>query len=222
LRSLFRGKREARRESFEYQLVARLIPPIQEIPRSPRQGGGGEVNDEERNPPEEVSSVAKYVKYRKLPVVVEATQWFKNGDHPQDGPSESEGEVVRYFRHPDVSGETSCRHCDGRMHDHGWIDTLEGGHIVCPGDWVIIGRAPLGCPIKEKIFAATYEIVERDARFTEKESAEVAEAKLKKVKILLTEANDPPALSEYNYQRTLHLIAQALATLDKEEKRHAG
>lgn len=23
-------------------------------------------------------------RYRKKPVVVEATQWFKNGDHPED------------------------------------------------------------------------------------------------------------------------------------------
>ena len=25
------------------------------------------------------------MKYRKKPVVVEATQWFVNGDHPEDG-----------------------------------------------------------------------------------------------------------------------------------------
>lgn len=25
------------------------------------------------------------MKYRKKPVVIEATQWFKNGDHPEDG-----------------------------------------------------------------------------------------------------------------------------------------
>ena len=24
-------------------------------------------------------------KFRKKPVVIEATQWFKNGDHPLDG-----------------------------------------------------------------------------------------------------------------------------------------
>ncbi len=24
-------------------------------------------------------------KYRKKPVIIEATQWFKNGDHPEDG-----------------------------------------------------------------------------------------------------------------------------------------
>ena len=29
-------------------------------------------------------------KYRKLPVIIEATQWFKNGDHPEDGSTETE------------------------------------------------------------------------------------------------------------------------------------
>ena len=24
------------------------------------------------------------MRYRKKPIVIEATQWFKNGDHPQD------------------------------------------------------------------------------------------------------------------------------------------
>src|SRR5258708_751031 len=91
-------------------------------------------------------------KFRKRPVVIEATQWFHNGDHPQDdcdtydytdgsGSFLSEGKVVRYYRHPQVSGERPCEKCGRRMHDHGWVDTLEGGHIVCPGDWIITGVA---------------------------------------------------------------------------------
>ena len=76
-------------------------------------------------------------RYRKKPVVVEATQWFKNGDHPLDGPTDKEGKVVRYFRRPDVKGDTRCEKCGRIFHDHGWVETLEGGHIVCPGDWII-------------------------------------------------------------------------------------
>ncbi len=111
-------------------------------------------------------------KFRKKPVVIEATQWFKNGDHPEDGterfPPESkfsgellEGKVVRYFRRPDVSGDTTCQHehCGQTMHVHGWIDTMEGGHIVCPGDWVITGVKGERYPCKPDIFAATYEPV---------------------------------------------------------------
>lgn len=87
------------------------------------------------------------MKYRKKPVVIKATQWFKNGDHPEDhsvlmaddhkSPEYmSEGKVVRYYRKPNVEGGSQCKKCGNGMHDHGWIDTLEGGHIVCPGDWI--------------------------------------------------------------------------------------
>lgn len=110
-------------------------------------------------------------KYQKKPVVVEASQWFKNGDHPEDnserirytGSEESflsEGKVVRYFRRPDVPGDEHCKHCAHTMHVHGWIDTLEGGHIVCPGDWIITGVAGERYPCKPDIFKRTYEIAE--------------------------------------------------------------
>jgi hypothetical protein len=107
------------------------------------------------------------MRYRKKPVVIEATQWFKNGDHPEDNscpispenPTLSEGEVVRYFRRPDVDGESLCKHCGQRMHDHGWIDTLEGGHNVCPGDFIITGVKGERYPCKPDIFEATYDPV---------------------------------------------------------------
>jgi hypothetical protein len=112
--------------------------------------------------------------FRKKPVVIEATQWFKNGDHPEDNqylvkpnpssttqfaPFMSEGEVVRYYRTPDLDGRDRCKHDDRPMHDHGWIDTLEGGHIVCPGDWIITGVQGERYPCKPDIFEATYEPV---------------------------------------------------------------
>jgi hypothetical protein len=119
-------------------------------------------------------------KYRKKPVVIEATQWHKNGDHPEDyvqpvantfpnegAPAEYsvehqrengwEGQVVRYFRHPEAPGDQACKHCGNTMHVHGWIDTLEGGHIVCPGDFVITGVKGERYPCKPDIFEATYE-----------------------------------------------------------------
>lgn len=118
------------------------------------------------------------MKFRKKPVVIEASQWFKNGDHPldysrdHDGMEKGqmrvftaterkgkgwEGDIVRYYRHPDVPGDQPCKHCGQIMHVHGWIDTLEGGHIVCPGDWVITGVKGEHYPCKPDIFAATYE-----------------------------------------------------------------
>lgn len=120
-------------------------------------------------------------KFRKKPVVIEATQWFKNGDHPLDYskthmgteygklreflPKEREirrweGDIVRYYRTPEMDGDTHCQNCGGKFHAHGWIDTLEGGHIVCPGDWIITGVAGEHYPCKPDIFNATYEAVE--------------------------------------------------------------
>ena len=103
-------------------------------------------------------------KYRKVPVVIEATQWNENGDHPLDHPEgvseDYEGRIVRYYRRPDVSGDRICKHCNRLMHFHGWIDTLEGGHKVCPGDWIITGIAGELYPCKPDIFEATYELAE--------------------------------------------------------------
>ena len=101
-------------------------------------------------------------KFKKKPVVIEATQWLKNRDHPEDysensDGSEREGKVVRYYRTPAMDGQQFCRYCSVKMHDHGWIDTLEGGHIVCPGDWIITGVQGERYPCKPDIFAETYE-----------------------------------------------------------------
>lgn len=114
-----------------------------------------------------------YKRFRSKSVEKLAARWFRNGDHPEDaceilvspqGDSFlSEGQVVRYFRHPEVPGTTYCKHCSIDMHQHGWIDTLEGGHIVCPGDWVITGLAGSGeaeisrYPCKPDIFEKSYE-----------------------------------------------------------------
>lgn len=78
---------------------------------------------------------------------------------PNDWPAGQEGKVVRYFRHPTVGGERVCQHCGTTMHDHGWIDTREGGHIVCPGDFIITGIRGENYPCKPDIFADTYEAV---------------------------------------------------------------
>jgi len=102
------------------------------------------------------------MKFRKKPVVIEATQWFKNGDHPFDcsrlaDGSLIEGSVVRYYRTPDINDQNKCQHCGDIMHNHGWIDTLEGGHIVCPADWIITGVQGEHYPCKPDIFQMTYE-----------------------------------------------------------------
>ena len=106
-------------------------------------------------------------KFRKKSVVIEANRWFMNGGHPEDfahlphprgeAYEKGEGQVVRYYRTPEEDGERLCEHCERSMKYHGWIDTLEGGHIVCTGDWIITGVAGERYPCKPDIFDATYE-----------------------------------------------------------------
>ena len=77
----------------------------------------------------------KTMKYRKKPLVVEAVQWFKLGDHPAVF-------IGRDFGVPTVA-------------------TLEGLHIVTPGDYIITGVKGEHYPCKPDIFAMTYEPVEQ-------------------------------------------------------------
>jgi hypothetical protein len=72
--------------------------------------------------------------FRKKPVIVEAVQWFKMGDH------------ASVFLRPTISMEmVPC------------IETLEGRMVVSPGDWIIRGVAGELYPCKAGIFEATYE-----------------------------------------------------------------
>jgi hypothetical protein len=90
------------------------------------------------------------MRYIKKPVIIEAIQWFKDGDH---------SEVKKY---PVKGCVPSCRICEIGMTMHGFINTLEGGHIVCPGDWIIKGVKNEYYPCKPDIFELTYEPVESE------------------------------------------------------------
>lgn len=79
------------------------------------------------------------MKFRKKPVVIEATQWFKDGDHPA---------VIRRNAHPPY---------DPSYEGTPWVPTLEGGHEVTPGDWIITGVKGEHYPCKPDIFEMTYE-----------------------------------------------------------------
>lgn len=80
------------------------------------------------------------MKYRKKPIVIEATQWFNHGDHPM------------------------VRQSTAYQPQYGVIRTLEdtddGAHVVSPGDWIITGIKGEHYACKPDIFAATYELVE--------------------------------------------------------------
>lgn len=87
--------------------------------------------------------------FRKKPVVIEAVRWSPLGP-PVEGvglnPNGTKGDAP-----------LACGYCQEPTTLHGWVETLEGGHIVCPGDWIITGVHGERYPCKPDIFAATYE-----------------------------------------------------------------
>lgn len=107
------------------------------------------------------------MKYRKKPVLTEATQWFKNGDHPQDeslpveksreSPGLTEGKVVRYFRSLNIPGGRFCPVCGNVMQKHGILDGLNGEETVCPGDYIVTDSKGRYYVFKGPEFEATFE-----------------------------------------------------------------
>lgn len=94
-------------------------------------------------------------RFRKKPVVVEAVQWFRFGDHPAvtpgyelPGGSLVDRDGIKYW-----SGYP-------RRKEVPVIKTLEGWYEVTPCDWIITGVAGEQYPCKDEIFRQTYEPVE--------------------------------------------------------------
>jgi hypothetical protein len=87
------------------------------------------------------------MKVRKKPVVVDVSEpWMQEGDNV---------DVSQFdYYHSD---HVTCEKCHKLMAEHGWVKTLEGGHIVCPGDRIITGIQGEKYPIKPDIFQQTYE-----------------------------------------------------------------
>jgi hypothetical protein len=80
--------------------------------------------------------------YRKKPIPVTATQWFKHGDHP---------EVTGYDENWLIAGEDETPVNFG-------IHTLEGHIKVTPGCWIVgPGYSGEYWPVQDDIFRATYE-----------------------------------------------------------------
>ena len=78
------------------------------------------------------------MKYRKLPVIIEAEQW------------------LGWENHEDGDLGVSVNNDDPAT---GIIETLEGDHIVTMRDWIITGVKGERYPCKPDIFWLTYEEV---------------------------------------------------------------
>jgi hypothetical protein len=82
--------------------------------------------------------------FRKKPVVIEATQWFKHGDHPAVTTLPADHPIDIHAIDPLAFG---------------WIAAFEHSHVVAPGDWIITGVKGEVYPCKPDIFEMTYESV---------------------------------------------------------------
>ena len=92
------------------------------------------------------------MKFRKKPVVIDAVQWFKHGDHP--GVRQISDSDDMYFT--GMGGATLIN-----RDSYGVIGTLESpNHLVSPGDYIIRGVKGEFYPCKPDIFHTTYEPVE--------------------------------------------------------------
>lgn len=89
-------------------------------------------------------------KYRKRPVVIEAEVWNKLNDVPEASIS----------KNSHFNNELLCSYCNHKLGDHGRVRTLEGFHIVCPGDYIIKGIKNEFYPCKPDVFEMTYEKVD--------------------------------------------------------------
>jgi hypothetical protein len=99
-------------------------------------------------------------KYRKKPVIVEAEQWFKLGDVPEANIRliSTIKDAIEVVDSVDLI-KFSCESCGRNFKEHGIIQTLEGSHLVCPGDYIIKGIKGEFYSCKPDVFKETYEEV---------------------------------------------------------------
>lgn len=95
------------------------------------------------------------MKYRKKPIAVEVEQWFQGQSVAGVEPfADSDSRVERAMMDALPWGT--------EPEQYGYIWTLEGGHVVTPGDWIVTGPSGEKWPVKDAIFRTTYETVSED------------------------------------------------------------
>lgn len=90
------------------------------------------------------------MKFRKKHNEIEAERWFSEADNERLGVSN----YSVWNLHSDI-----CDYCSNTIKNHGWINTIDGGYIVCPGDWIITNEFEK-YPCKPNNFDRMYEKVE--------------------------------------------------------------
>jgi len=85
--------------------------------------------------------------YRRKKLVVEATVWNKDGDHPN----------VTEFKMKGVSNLSKCLDCGERMHEHGMVNLAGRAIKVCPGD-VLVHEQGESYPMKPAAFELSHKV----------------------------------------------------------------
>lgn len=83
------------------------------------------------------------MKYKKRPTFIEAFQWFEHGDV---------NEVIPVPINQNIS--------INRREKVGWLSTPQGGHVVFPGDWIIIDPVGNVSSCNSRTFNRLYELAE--------------------------------------------------------------
>lgn len=98
------------------------------------------------------------MKYRKLPVIVDA-EVYKIG--LEDGFDEHCGWYEKQLKENECYSCSAYTQC-GKDYKYfrPYIDTLEGKHYITQGDYIITGVKGERYPCKSDVFAMTYEKVE--------------------------------------------------------------
>ena len=72
------------------------------------------------------------MKYKVESTLVEAKQWFKDGDQP---------DMAFYndnYTYPAYNWTDLCLHCN-RLHNvHAYLETGHAGFPICPKDWIVV------------------------------------------------------------------------------------
>lgn len=130
-------------------------------------------------------------KYVKLPIEIEATQWFKMGDHPK---------VWKTFY---FNMEPEYR-----------VETLEGDARVYPGDWIITGIKGEHYPCKDEIFRATYkEVVVNTEDYKQRIISEKKELDIK-INKLCSFVGESPRFETIGAIKQAHIESQLCAMQD--------
>ena len=104
------------------------------------------------------------LRFRKKPVVIAAEQFIPERQKPvfyYNGnplrPYTDTVKVAADVRCDENMSRGGMKGCGRPLSEHALCPTLEGSHIVCPGDWIIRGVKGEFYPCKPDIFAATYD-----------------------------------------------------------------